>query len=431
MLKWLLTGGLVPAVLMLCGVFFLVYLKGYPFRAPRMMGRALTEKRVGGVSPFRALMQALAGTLGVGNIVGVANAIAIGGAGAIFWMWVSACLAMILKYAEILLAVCHRRKGKNGFFGGAVYYVLDVASGRAGRIVAAVFAALMILNALSMGCMLQVSAVSEALREVVGVPPFLCGLGLLLLALPLLGKGSRGVSALTEYLVPIMTGGYVILSVAVLFLCRDGLGAVLTAIMRDAFLPDSAVGGVLGFLTCRALRVGTMRGLLSNEAGCGTAPTAHAEANAQDAPSQGVWGIVEVFVDTILLCTMTAFVLLLSGATEGGVMATVRAYSSVLGGASAYFLASAVLCFGFATLICWGAYGLESVRFFSARPVWKWGYVALFGACILTGACCAPALVWDVADFAIGAMTLINLSVLYASRREIRAQTLRACIKKQ
>ncbi len=431
MLKWLLTGGLIPAALMLCGVFFLIFLRGYPFRSPRMMWRALRAPRTGGVSPFRALMQALAGTLGVGNIVGVANAIAVGGAGAVFWMWVSACLAMILKYAEILLAVCHRRVGKDGFFGGAVYYIGDVLAQRrhmrAAKILPVVFAGLMIVNAMSMGCVIQVGAVSESMTAVFGIPPWVCGALLLLLVLPLLIKGSRGVSALTEYLVPIMTAGYVILSAAVLILRRDGLESAMAAILQEAFSFESAAGGVLGFLTCRALRVGTMRGLLSNEAGCGTAPTAHAEANVQNAPAQGVWGICEVFVDTILLCTLTALVVLLGESGGEGVMATVNAYAAVLGGGAAYFMAAAVFCFGFATLICWGAYGLESLRFLTARARWRWSYIAMFSVCILVGACRMPSAAWEIADFAITCMTTLNLVVLLMSRREIKEQTLCAC----
>ncbi len=431
MLKWLLTGGLIPVALMLGGVFFLIYLRGYPFRSGRMMWRALRTPGTEGVSPFRALMQALAGTLGVGNIVGVANAIAIGGAGAIFWMWISAFLAMILKYAEILLALAHRRVGKNGFFGGAVYYITDVLGARrrarAGRVLATCFAVLMIVNAMSMGCMIQVGAVSESMHEVVGVSPLVCGAVLVLLVAPLLLKGMRGVSALTEYLVPIMTAGYVILSVAVLILRRDHLGDAFAQIFGEAFSVRGVAGGVIGFLTSRALRVGTMRGLLSNEAGCGTAPTAHAESAVTEPAAQGVWGICEVLVDTILLCTLTALVILVGDGSGVGVMATVNAYSSVLGAGASYFMTVAIACFGFATLICWGAYGLESLRFLSPSGRGRLFYVVLFSVCVFVGACCMPTQVWELADFSIACMTAINLAVLLMGRREIRDLTLRAC----
>ena len=433
MLKWLLTGGLIPPLLLLVGLFFLIYLRGYPWRAPRKMLSAFAPDKKGeGTSSFSAMMLALAGTLGVGNIVGVANAIAIGGAGAVFWMWISALFAMILKYAEILLAVSHRRTDAQGHhFGGAVYYIRDCFRARKREKLAlavpAVFAMLFVINALSIGCVVQVRAVGETLEEVVGLPTVYSGVALVMLTLPLLVKGIRGISALTEYLVPIMTAGYVILSVAVLILRRDALGGALSSIWQNAFAPESAVGGVSGFLLSRALRVGTMRGLLSNEGGCGTAPTAHAEANAKSPAHQGVWGIFEVFADTIVLCTATALVILVSGidTTAGGVMTTVSAYSSVLGGFAEWFFSAAVFCFGYATLLCWGSYGMESVRFLSPKKRWRALYTVAFGLCILFGVRGAPEAVWSVGDFGIATLTFINLCVMLLLRREIRAETLR------
>ena len=433
MLKWFLTGGLIPPLLLLSGMFFLIYLRGYPWRAPgRMLSAFVGEKKGEGTSSFRAMMLALAGTLGVGNIVGVANAIAIGGAGAVFWMWFSALFAMILKYAEILLAVSHRRTDTKGrFWGGAVYYIRDCFLSRRWQrlatIVPAFFAFLLVVNALSIGCVVQVRAVGETLEAVVGIPVVYSGVLLVLLTLPLLARGTKGISALTEYLVPIMTAGYVILSVAVLILRRDVLGEALLSIWQGAFTPESAVGGVSGFLLSRALRVGTMRGLLSNEGGCGTAPTAHAEANAKSPAHQGVWGIFEVFADTIVLCTATALVILVSGidTTSGGVMMTVSAYSSVLGGFADWFFSAAVFCFGYATLLCWGSYGMESVRFLSPKKRWRVLYIMAFALCILFGVRWAPEVVWNIGDFGIATMTFINLVVLILLRKEIKQETLR------
>jgi AGCS family alanine or glycine:cation symporter len=378
------------------------------------------------------MMLALAGTLGVGNIVGVANAIAVGGAGAIFWMWVSALFAMMLIYAEILLAVLHRRiDSKGGFFGGAMYYIRDCFLGRRWQrlaaLVPAAFAVLMVTNALSIGCMVQVRAVGETLEEVVKIPTAYSGVLLVLLTLPFLVRGVKGISALTEYLVPIMTAGYIILSVAVLILRRDALGEAMRSIWQGALTPESAVGGVSGFLLSRALRVGTMRGLLSNEGGCGTAPTAHAAANAKSPAHQGVWGIFEVFADTVVLCTATALVILVSGVdtASGGVMTTVNAYSLVLGGFAEWFFSAAVFCFGYATLLCWGSYGLESVRFLSQKKIWCALYIAMFGVCILLGVRTAPEIVWSIGDFGIATMTFINLFVLLLLRREVKHETLR------
>ena len=434
MIRWIVTGGGVPILLMLSGGFFLFYLRGYPWRAPRrMMASLLRSEGKGGVSSFRALMMALAGTLGVGNIVGVANALFIGGAGAVFWMWISALVAMILKYAEILLAVRYRRTDFDGnFFGGAVYYIkehfLSKGKRRIGMVLSSVFAVLMILDALTMGCVIQVNAVSSATEGVMGLSPFVCALLLLLFTVPLLVRGSRGISALTEYLVPIMTGGYIVLSVAVLIMRREALGEALSSIVTEAFSPRSAGGGIVGFLTSKALRVGTMRGLLSNEAGCGTAPSAHACADAKSPAAQGVWGIFEVFVDTILLCTATALVILVSGESisaygSDGVMLTIRAYSSVLGDFAGWFFAAAVFCFGYATVLCWSGYGLENLKFLTKKPRWRRLYFIAVAAAIVFGAFAAPQSVWDVSDFAITALTGINLTVLLFMRKEIYSET--------
>lgn len=435
MLAWLLTGGLIPIALIGCGLFFTFYLRGRPLTAPRRMLSALRTEGAGakqGESPFRAVTLALAGTLGVGNIVGVANAISVGGAGAVLWMWVSALFAMLLKYAEILLAVAHRRqKGDGAFFGGAVYYLEDLLlrlrRPRLSRILPALFSLLLLLNSLSMGCAIQANAVSEAAKGIWGAPQWYVGLLLLLLTLPWLIGGGRLISRLTERLVPLMTLGYVLLSVAALLAGRDRIGAAVEEILAEALRPSSAVGGVIGFLTSRALRVGTMRGLLSNEAGCGTAPTAHAAADAKSPAEQGVWGIVEVFVDTILLCTATALVILVSpNAQSSGsvdVMLTVEAYASLLGGWSRHFLGAAIFCFGWATLLCWGKYGLESLAFLTSRRTLRLGYLLLFGLCTLLGATLAPGAIWGISDFAIATLTSINLCALLAMRKEIRTET--------
>ena len=435
LISWLLTGGLIPFALLLCGGFFWFYLRGMPFLSPRGMLRALRHTSSDGVSPFRAVTLALAGTLGVGNIVGVAGALLMGGAGAIFWMWVSAILAMILKYAEILLAVLHRQTHRDGSrYGGAVYYIRACCTERKhpkiGSALSLVFSLLMILNALCMGCVIQVNAVASVSQGVLGIPALWVGGLMLILTVPVILRGSKGISALTEYLVPIMSLGYAVLSVAVLLIHRDAILPTLVRIVSEACTPMSGLGGVTGFLTARALRVGTMRGLLSNEAGCGTAPTAHASADTNFPAAQGVWGIFEVFVDTVVLCTMTALVILVAipdlhdfGLSPA--MMTVRAYSSALGTWAEYFFAAAVFCFGYATLICWAGYGLESVRAISIKKRYKRLYLFAFFLCVPLGALVAPDAVWDLSDFAIASLTAINLAVLLLMRKSIRDETQR------
>ena len=435
MIRFFLTGGHIPILLLLGGLFFLVYLRFQPLRSPKRMLNALCHSSGGsGVSPFRAVTLALAGTLGVGNIVGVANAVWIGGAGAVFWMWISALLAMILKYAEIVLAVSHRRElRRGGYFGGACYYIKDYFFAKrrfySGAFLSAVFALLMVLNALSMGCIIQVNAVGSALFGVASVPSWVSALLLTLLIVPFLLRDSKGIAALTEWLVPLMSCGYVVLSVAVLILRRDAVGSAFASIFNQAFSLAGMTGGVVGFLTSRALRIGTMRGLLSNEAGCGTAPTAHAAAETDSPAAQGVWGIFEVFVDTVLLCTATALVLLVGDPTvlgqggENAVMLTVRAYSSVLGAWSEWFFVAAILCFGYATVLCWANYGRESLAVMSGKKRWRYLYFLCFVACIWVGVFSAPAHIWALSDFAISALTTINLVMLFLMRREIRLET--------
>lgn len=439
MLSWLntcISGVLTPAVLMGCGVVFLLYLRGGPVRHLRTVVRAMTRReRRDGISPFRALTLALAGTLGVGNIVGVASAIALGGAGAIFWMWVSAAVAMILKYAEIVLAVRHRRTDARGHHtGGAMYYIRDGLAARhrprLGGALAAVFAVLCIADALCMGCVIQVNAVAHAFRGVFGVPLAVSGLVLMLLCLLLVGRGAARLSFLTERLVPLMTGGYLLLSVAVLVLRADAIPAALAGIVRDAFTPQSAAGGVLGFVLHRGIRYGTMRGLLSNEAGCGTAPIAHAAADTKSPVEQGFWGLFEVFVDTILLCTVTALVILvephvLTAYAGDGIMVTIGAYAAALGQGAACFLAVAVLLFGFATVLCWSHYGTCCLSYLTGHPAASAAYHIAVCLSVLIGALVAPDSVWDIADLAIGTMTLINCGVLLLMRREIRDETVR------
>ncbi len=429
MLRWLLTGGAIPFLLVGCGVVFLLLLRFLPLRSPRGMLRALRMPSEGSVSPFRAVTLALAGTLGVGNIVGVASAVWLGGAGAVLWMWVSALLAMVLKYAEILLAVSHRRTDRRGgFFGGAYYYIKDHFDAHGCHIAACVlsvtFAVLMVVVSLTMGCVVQGNAVASALSGVTGAPTWLGGALLVGLTLPVILRGSRGISALTELLVPIMSAGYVILSAAVLIIRRDAVGDAFLSIFRSAFSSAGVGGGAIGFLTSQALRVGTMRGLLSNEAGCGTAPTAHASAATAHPAAQGVWGIFEVFVDTILLCTATALVILVSYPEveplgDNAVMMAIRAYSVVLGGWSEWFFCAAILCFGYATLLCWASYGQEALGFLARRRWLRLGFVPVFGVFLFIGSIAAPSGIWDLADTAIAALTTLNLAMLLLMRDEI------------
>ena len=372
----------------------------------------------------------------MGNIAGVASSIAIGGFGSVFWMWVSALLAMVLKYAEIVLAISHRRIDRDGYRGGASYYIEDLLGSaghrRTGRLLGGVFALFCILNAFTMGCMIQSGAVSTSFEGVLHIPPWVVGAILALLCVAVTVGNAKWISAFSEKTVPIMTLGYILLSVAVLAVKREYLSDALALILRNAFTPDSAVGGVAGFLVSRALKTGVMRGLMSNEAGCGTAPTAHASADCTSPAAQGFWGIFEVFVDTILLCTLTALAVIVA-ILDGGqdlllygsnpMMMAIKAYSSVLGNWSEYYMTLSVLLFAFATIVCWAHYGKESVIYLRKKNPPIRLYILAYAAFVFIGAISAPKWTWLFADLALGTMTIINVAVLFFSRREIQSET--------
>ena len=316
MLEWInanVFGIGVPCALVLVGLFFTLRVGLMCAAHPEKMLRGMLQRTGEGTSPFRALTLALAGTLGVGNLVGVASAIWYGGAGAVFWMWVSALVAMALKYAEVVLAVSHRRTDAAGNHrGGAMYYISDcfckLGCARLGKVLAAVFAALCVLDGLSMGCVIQTNAISGVFSGICGIPPILTGAVLCVATLIIMLGGSARIMKATDLLVPVMTGGFMILSIAVLILRAPLIPSALRSVFSAVFDLRSALGGVGGFAVARALRYGAMRGLVSNEAGCGTAPIAHACANTDHPAKQGFWGIFEVFADTLVLCSTTAYV---------------------------------------------------------------------------------------------------------------------------
>ena len=435
-LTFLLTA--TPILLFGVGLYYTVALRGFCLLHPLCCIRLLFGgRREGGISPFRALTVALAGTLGVGNIVGVASALYLGGPGAVLWMLVSALAAMVLKYAEITLALRHRRLDPaGGFTGGAPYYVEDGLKDRGlprlGRLLAVVFALLCLVNAVTMGSLLQVNAAASAMEEGFSVPPVVTGAAVALLATVAALGGAKRISALTEKLVPFMTVGFLTVCLAVLFLRRDRIPAALLSIWEDALHPQSAGAGVLGYLTAGGIRYGVMRGLVSNEAGCGTAPMAHAAAETDLPARQGLFGLVEVFVDTVLLCTVTALCILVSDSGPAAFGEDVThtaqaAFSSVLGEWAGGFFALSILLFGVATVICWAHYGMTCVSYlFGAerrRRVAEGVYVVILAASLAVGAVTAPTSAWAVADAAIAVMTLLNLAVLTLMRREVKSET--------
>lgn len=435
-----LSGTVVPIALAFFAIFFLIKLRGRPLISPALILKGIFKKnKSSGVSPIRAVIFALAGTLGVGNIVGVASAIALGGAGSVFWMWVSAFLAMILKYGEVLLSVTHRRVRNGENYGGAMYYMKDFfiscKKSFLGYVFTMIFVAFCFLNGFTMGCIIQTNAISHSIQAVVDIPSIAIGLFLASLAIVVFFLNGKKIFSICEKLVPFVSVVYVIMSVAVMVISYKRIPAVFDDIISSAFSFKSAGAGAFGFFTSRALRYGTIRGLFSNEAGCGTAPIAHATSNTDSACEQGFLGIIEVFIDTIVVCSMTAFVILLNKDialkySSSPIMMVFAAFEASLGGFSKILLSVSVFLFAFATIICWGYYGKECIYYINeskvAESIYYWVYIAF----IFVGSFISLDIVWELADLAVGVMTLMNLFVLAKMSDEIKNQTLAYYMKR-
>ena len=423
---------LLPPILLGVGVYLGIRLGFFPFLHPVRTARALfgrsgeageqngssfspsisarTEKKT---SPFRAASVAIAGTIGVGNIAGVSLAILTGGAGAVFWMWVCGLLAMILKYAEITLAMDSRRPdGQGGLMGGTFFSMRDAGLPR----MAAVFAVLMLVQAVAVGGMVQANAISDCLFDAFSCPPPLVGAVLVLMTLPITLGGGGSISAWTARLVPLMCLLYLLVTGAVILTHCGELPHVFSDIMASAFSPEATGGGIFGFLGSRAMRVGMARGLMSNEGGCGTAPSAHAASTEPIAARQGLFGILEVFADTIVVCTLTALAILTAvpsaAAGMGGMTLVREAFTATLGGAAPLLLAFMLTFFAYATILSASFYGESVLRFFGfGAPVCR-GFAFFFCFFVFCGAVSTPSGIWLAADVILGVMALFNLFLL-------------------
>ncbi len=411
-----------PPVLLLGGLFFMLYLRGFFLLHPTRVLRELFSGR--DKSALRAMLMALGGTVGVGNIAGVSLAILAGGAGAIFWMWVCAFFAMALKYAEITLAMDSRTPdGKGSYIGGTAHAMRATGWRRA----AALFAALCLGYTFLVGGAVQANAVSDCLFDCLSVSPLVSGLLLLALSLPVAVGGGKRIAAFTARLVPLMCVFYLLAACAVIAVNAANLPAAFRAIFAGAFTPTAGAGGALGFLFSRAARIGAARGLMSNEGGCGTAPMAHITAETTTPAKQGLFGIIEVFIDTTVICTLTGLMLLcafpelpvgLSG------MALVRgALTSVFGGAAAPLLAVALLAFAYATILCNLFYGQVCLSYFTSSRRARVVFFFLFGGALLFGALANVGAVWGLCDLLLALMTLLNLAFLLAHAKRIASLT--------
>lgn len=410
-----------------CGVYLLFRLGPFFITHPRKTVAALQGGTGSGISPIRAMIVALAGTLGVGNIAGVASAIAIGGAGAVFWMLVSAVVAMPIKYAEIVLAVRHGKRDNHGKPHGGAYFYIAAHGTRTAKFWAAFFAMLCLFASLAMGCAVQSNAISVSMRDTLGIPPVVCAVVVCILTLTVASGGLSRIALLTEKLIPLMSGVYILMSLYVILANTSLLGEICQDIFSCAFAPDAVGGGAFGFLTSRALRIGVTRGIVSNEAGCGTAPIAHASAEVKSPAAQGVWGMCEVTIDTIIICTLTALVVLI-GEKRGVVISTngMTTATAAFGRFipfSELILCASVAVFAFCTIVCWFYYGTESLAYLTRSNRAKSAYLAVYSLCAAIGAISSNETVWSFSDLAISVMCALNLVAVMLGFREIKQAT--------
>ncbi len=392
--------------------------------------RKLCSKNAGsGVSPFRALCTALGATVGTGNIIGVAGAICLGGPGAVFWMWICGILAMGTKFAEATLAVHYRKITDSEPLGGPMYMITE-GMGKHWYPLAAVYSVLGLLASFGVGNAAQINAVISGIHSVLAFRGINIGsrqdlaLGLILavaVGCVLLG-GARRIGAAAERLVPAVSLFYIFLCAYVLILRHDRIPDAVSAVLRGAFSPEAVTGGMVGS-AFQALRIGCCRGVFTNEAGMGTASIAHGSAEVSHPVEQGLMGIVEVFLDTIILCTLTALVILVSGVsvpygTDGGGTLTMEAFSSVCGHWSTVALTAALCCFAFATVLGWGLYGARCTQFLFGDKAWE-VFAAAQTMAVVAGSLLKTETIWLLSELFNGLMAIPNLFVLTALTPEL------------
>lgn len=410
-----------PPVILFCGIYFFIYLRGFfvlhPIKTARLM--------FSGKSKLRELSVSLAGALGVGNIVGVAVAISLGGAGAVFWMCAAAFVTMSLKYCEILLAVRYRHGRNGGFFGGPMYYMRDGVGGRTGKTLAAIFSAFGLFGSVVMGNIVQTGAAVSSVKESIGIPKVVTGAIFCAVCLLVVMGGFTGISKFTSVAVPVMSALYIGFSVYALIYRREFIPTALNNIFSSAFGTDAMAGGIFGFLFSPAVKQGVGKGAYSNEAGGGTAPMAHAGADAISPAAQGTLGLFEVFFDTVVMCTLTALVILTSGVPTGGggTELVITAFSVSCGPVAKYVIAISVMIFALSTVICWAHYGTTCLEYFTSDK--KTRKIYLLGYCfsVMIGAFMAEDVAWELSDMCVATMTLVNVFSVVLLRRKVKAET--------
>ena len=375
------------------------------------------------LSPFQAVATALAGTVGTGNIAGVTGAIFVGGPGAVFWMWVSAFFGMCTKYAEIVLAMKYREKDKDGVYhGGPMYYIVN-GLGKNWKFLAVIFAILGGLASFGIGNIAQSSEIAGAVNSLTGMSPLVCGIILAIIVAIVIIGGVKRIGQVTSLMVPFMSIFYIVAGIAVIIMKIGDIPSVFVQIFKGAFSFEAVGGGIFGYAIMVAMRNGFARGVFSNEAGLGSAPMAHAASSTEEPVEQAIWGVFEVFFDTIVICSITALTVLLSGVlnTPGGLdafaskgAAAVAAFNTILPGTiGGTIIQISLLFFALSTIISWGYYGETCWNYITKGNKFV-GYIykIVFILMCIVGSTGSGTLMWDIADTLNGLMALPNLIAL-------------------
>ena len=379
------------------------------------------------ISQFQSLCTALAATVGTGNIVGVAGAIAVGGPGAVFWMWLIAFFGMMTNYSENVLGILYRRKNSKGeWCGGAMYYLRDGLGGKpglkvVGTVLAILFSCFCLLASFGIGNMSQVNSMVSNVNTAFGIPTIATGIFLFIAVSAVILGGLKRIASFTEKIVPFMVIAYLAGTLIIIVMHFKAIPAVFVSIFQGAFGLKSAAGGVVGSGIALAMQMGMKRGVFSNEAGLGSSVMVHSISNVKEPVRQGMWGIFEVFADTIIVCTLTALTILTSGAVDlttgqlteaaaevGSNSLMSYAFSQTFGKAGAWFIALAILLFAYSTVLGWSHYGSTACEYlFGTKSVVV--YRVVFVLIVLAGSVIEAQLAWDISDTFNGMMMIPNL----------------------
>ncbi len=388
--------------------FFSIFKLGYILKNTLLKMFSKENKGEGEVTAFQAVATALAATVGTGNIAGVATAIAAGGPGAVFWMWLAAILGMTTKFAEVVLAVNFREKTEDGrFVGGPMYYITN---GLGWKWLAVLFALFGAFAAFGIGNMVQSNSVAAALQSSFNLNPWVTGIVLAVVTALVIIGGIKRIGAFTEKLVPFMAAIYILGGLVIIFINAAKIPAAFALIFSSAFTGKAAVGGFAGATIAQAIRFGIARGVFTNEAGLGSAPIAHAAATTDHPVRQGLWGVFEVFADTLVICSITALAIVTSGVWESGATGaalTTAAFEQAIPGGG-YIVSIGIVLFAFSTIVGWEYYGERCAEYLFG-PKANMIYRILWIPFVLVGAIGGLEFVWSLADTLNGLMAIPNL----------------------